>query len=283
MIECTIFGGIILDRYLEMDAYPQRGQDGLITNEFSMAGGCTINIAATFNNLGGSAHMVSYLGTDQTGREIREYMDLHGFSAKNIKQMEGETGYSLVILEKGGERTFFTKKGVESRFDRMLIMDGIADIRNVMVTGYYLLCDNATELAASLSEIRKQCEHFLFDPGPLVHEIDPDVLMQVMDLADIITVNEAEAESITLPKNGSRIIVIKRGESGGTVICGTDRFDYSAVDVKPVDTTGAGDSFAAGLMFGILSGMDLRQAVALAAESAARTVSVKGPHGFWRR
>ena len=100
MVECTIFGGVLLDRYLEMEAYPERSQDGLITNEFSMAGGCSINMAATFNNLGGSAHMVSYIGLDPTGREIMDYLNLHGFSGKYIKQVEGDTGYSIVILEK---------------------------------------------------------------------------------------------------------------------------------------------------------------------------------------
>jgi len=283
MVECTIFGGILLDRYLEMDAYPQRGQDGLITNEFSMAGGCTINMAATFNNLGGNAHMVSYIGTDQTGREISEYLDRHGFSGKFIKQAEGETGYSLVILEKNGERTFFTKKGVESRFDRDLLGDRAADIGSVMVTGYYLLCDNPSGLVENLIEIRKQCGHFLFDPGPLVSEIDPVVLEKTLKMADIITVNEAEAETMRMPQDDSKIIIIKKGKSGGAVICGKDRFDYKAADVVPVDTTGAGDSFAAGLMFGILSGLDIRRAVGLGAESAAMTVSLKGPHGFWKR
>lgn len=283
MVECTIFGGILLDKYLETEVYPERGQDGLITNEFSMAGGCTINMAATFNNHGGNAQMVSYIGTDRTGREIMEYLNRHGFSGKFIKQIEGETGYSLVILEKSGERTFLTKKGVESRYDPALLQDGAADISNVMVTGYYLLCDNTPALVKSLWELREQCGHFLFDPGPLVGQIDPKALEQVLRMADIITVNETEAENITFPNDDSKIIVMKKGKAGGTVIHGDESFDYQAVDTEPVDTTGAGDSFAAGLMFGVLSGLDIRQAVDLAAESAAKTVAVKGPHGFWKR
>lgn len=299
MIECMIFGGLLLDRYLEMDVYPERGRDGLITNEFSLAGGCSVNMAATFNNLGGKAYVVSYIGADPTGREIMDYLDRHGFSGKYVKQAEGETGYSLVILEKSGERTFLTKKGVEARFDRKLLQgaaggarqsdaakdrpDSAANFKNVMVTGYYLLCDNTPELVACLSEIKKHCDHFLFDPGPLFREIDPEALKKVLSMADIITVNEAEAEGIALPGDASRIIVIKKGKSGGKVLCGAERFEYKAKEVKAVDTTGAGDSFDAGLMFGLLSGMDVRSAVSLAAESAAITVTIKGPHGFWKR
>lgn len=307
MVECTIFGGLLLDRYLEMETIPERGRDGLITNEFSMAGGCTVNMAATFNNLGGRAHAVSYIGSDQTGREIADYLNRYGFSGKYVRQTEGDTGYSLVILEKSGERTFLTKKGVESRFDRKLLQAGAVgekqedaaggkkscdtavtrtftrDIRNVMVTGYYLLCDNTPELVGCLSEIRGQCEHFLFDPGPLVHKIDPEALKKVVSMADIITMNEAEAGYAGLSEDASRLIVIKKGRSGGEVFYGAERFDYKAADVEAVDTTGAGDSFDAGLMFGILSGMDVRSAVSLAAECAAITVTIKGPHGFWKR
>lgn len=283
MVECTIFGGILLDRYLEMETYPERGQDGLITNEFSMAGGCSINMAATFNNLGGKAHVVTYLGMDPTGREIMDYLNWHGFSGKYVKQVEGNTGYSLVILEKNGERTFLTKKGVESSFDQKLLRDDIQRIKNVMVTGYYLLCDDPQALVRCLSEVRKHCEHFLFDPGPLINEIDPESMEKVLAMADIITVNEVEAESINLPKDACKVIVIKKGKSGGEVLHGTECFDYKAKDVEAVDTTGAGDSFAAGLMFGVLSGMDIRSAVSVAVDSAAMTVTLKGPHGFWRR
>ena len=281
MVECAIFGGLLLDKYFEVDDYPERGQDGLITNEFSMAGGCSINMAATFNNLGGSAQVVSYLGTDQTGREIMEYLSGHGLSQKYVKQKEGETGYSLVFLEKNGERTFLTKKGAESHFDGRLLDSGISGMENVMVTGYYLLCDNRPELVRCLMEIRGKCRHFLFDPGPLIREIEPEILNKILDIADIITVNETEAESIDLARCASKVVVIKKGKSGGEVQWGPERFEYKAGDVEAVDTTGAGDSFAAGLMFGIASGMDLRSSVKIAVDSAAITVTLKGPHGFW--
>lgn len=286
MIECTIFGGLLLDKYLEVEAYPERGRDGLITDEFDMAGGCSINMAATFNNLGGNAHVVSYVGCDRTGREITKYLERYGFSTKYVKQTEGGTGYSIVILERNGERTFLTKKGAESRFDRELLQTsaaGVPVIKNIMLTGYYLLCDNPAGLVECLSEIKGQDGYFLFDPGPLVRKIDPDVLRKVISMADIVAMNEAEAESAGFPEDASKIIVIKKGKFGGEVFNRGERFEYKAAAVAETDTTGAGDSFDAGLMFGILSGMDVGSAVSLAAESAAKTVAVKGPHGFWKR
>lgn len=283
MMECTIFGGVILDKYLEMEKYPTRGQDEIITKDFNIAGGCCINMAATFNNLGGDAHIVSYLGSDSTGKEIIEYMDQHGFSRKYINQINGETGYCLVVLEKNGERTFMTKKGVESGFHKELLTKDLSKIKNVMVTGYFLLSEDSEEIISCLEEISKQSEYFLFDPGPLVNLIDPKILNRVLSIANIITVNEVEVESMILPEDSNKIIVIKKGKAGGEVRHGSEQFSYQAKNVQAIDTTGAGDSFAAGLMFGLVSGMDVKSSISIAVESSALTVTIKGPHGFWKR
>ena len=50
---------------------------------------------------------------------------------------------------------------------------------------------------------------------------------------------------------------------------------------KVADTTGAGDSFAGALLYGMLKKMNIRDAVELAVRCAAKTVEIEGPHGFW--
>ena len=69
-MDCIIFGGLVVDKYFDIEGYPDRGQDGFITSEAAYVGGCAINIAATINNLGGRAHVVSYIGNDRTGEQI---------------------------------------------------------------------------------------------------------------------------------------------------------------------------------------------------------------------
>lgn len=282
MIECTIFGGIILDQYLELKAYPVRGQDEFILGEFSMAGGCSVNMAATFNNLGGTAHMVSCLGPDAAGREILAYLDAHGFSKRYIDCGDEASGYCLVLLEQDGERTFLTKKGVESRFPGELLRGEEGKITYALVTGYYLLSEHAGDIVNCVEKIAEKGGLVLFDPGPLADRIDQKILKRAVSASRIVAMNEAEAKQIGGIEDPSKLIVIKRGAAGGTVTRGQETFGYQAKRVKAVDTTGAGDSFAAGLMFGLAKGMDLRAAVDLGVECAAITVTLKGPHGFWR-
>lgn len=291
MIQCAIFGGLILDRYLELPEYPKRGQDILITRDFEIAGGCSINMAVTFRNLGGEAHVVSQIGNDSTGQGIRQYLEQNDLSMRYVQKIDGESGYCLVLLEEGGERTFLTKKGVECLFDPVMLPADLDQMNHIMVTGYYLIGESGPAVVKYLTGISSR-GLLLFDPGPLVSEIEPEILLGVLDLADVITVNEVEAaqiEAILSKANQSatliyseKILVVKRGSLGGRVKRGAEQFEYKAKPVDVVDTTGAGDSFAAGLMYGLLSGQDLKNSVALAAECAARTVSIKGPHGFWK-
>lgn len=282
MIECAIFGGIILDKYMEIESFPKRGQDVLIRSDFNIAGGCSVNMAATFQNLGGRAHIVSYLGSDFYGREIMNYLISHDLSLKYIKRIEGESGYCIVLLEKDGERTFLTKKGAEDYFERGLLSGDESKICNVMITGYYLLSKHGEEITACLERIAKNGGLILFDPGPLFHIIDTGILNRVISISRVVTVNESEKKAIVNPMDKSKILVIKKGGKGGTVYCGEQSFGYRAKSAEVVDTTGAGDSFAAGLMFGLSAGMGIKEAVDVAVESAAKTVSLKGPHGFWR-
>ena len=73
-MDCIVLGGLVADRYFDIESFPERGQDGLITSETAYVGGCAINIAATINNLGGNAHIVSYVGNDKTGEQIMNYI-----------------------------------------------------------------------------------------------------------------------------------------------------------------------------------------------------------------
>ena len=84
-MDSLIFGGVIADRYFYIDKYPQKGGEAIIKGEKSYVGGCAINMASTINNLGGNAHVVSYLGNDKTGNQIASYMKKNGFAMDFIK------------------------------------------------------------------------------------------------------------------------------------------------------------------------------------------------------
>ncbi len=280
MVQCVIFGGLILDRYYEVDRFPQRGQDAIITGEFSVVGGCSINMAATFNNLGGRAHVVSCLGRGPIGEALHQYLHDHRFSQRFVYPVEEDSGYCDVFLEPDGERTFFSRKGAEKRVPPDLKPEDLSGIAAAAVTGYYLL-DEPEPVLSLLEDFSRRGGKVLVDLGPLLDRLAPETVRRALDAASVITANNTEAALLGLEERTAQIVVIKKGARGGSVTAPGLAFDYSPAPARVVDTTGAGDSFDAGLLYGLATNMDLRDAVALGAACAAKTIAIMGPHGFW--
>lgn len=290
-----ILGGILIDQYVLVDAYPKRGKDTLIQDSFECVGGCAINVASTIKNLGGTPLIVSQLGEDQRGKTILQYMKSNGFLRDFIRVIaDGETGYCMTIVESSGERTFLTKKGCESAFDlEMVDKTWREKLTSLYITGYYLL-DSADDqkILSLIQSLKEQRVTVLFDPGPLVDRVDPKTLQTMIRLADIVTPNTDEMEKIGqrlqlsssthdwLMDNGVKWIVEKMGSKGVDLWTKEgERLHFPAYQVKSVDTSGAGDSFAGGLLFGIDQFDDIQQAIKIASACGAYTTTFFGPHG----
>lgn len=286
--DIVLFGVLLLDRYFHIDRWPTRGQDGFLKREESFVGGCSINMAATIHNLGGQAHIATCIGSDQMGQHILHYLDEHGLSDRFVHILPGATGSCLVFSEPDGERTFLTHTGVETLFPPTLAQD-VLSLRPAWagVTGYYLLGDNPTGILDCLEALRRAGTNFLFDPSPLVGDIEPEILARMVRISDILTPNSAE-----LPPFGGeagihslieagKTVIFKRGASGGTAYAPDQVFDYAGAPCKAVDTTGAGDSFSGALLYAMTHRYSLKQGVELAARCAAKTCEICGPHGFW--
>lgn len=286
--EIVLFGGLLLDRYFQIDRWPERGQDGFWESEESFVGGCSINMAATIHNLGGQAHIATCLGTDKTGQEILRYLEKHGLSRRLVHTIPGTTGSCLVFSEPEGERTFLTHTGVEMQFPSALAREVLALAPAwAGVTGYYLLGDKPGDLLACLEELHRRGTKFLFDPSPMVSKIEPEILARVVQISNILTPSSTElaplgGESgiLELAAEGTTVI-LTRGASGGTVYAPGRSFDYTSAPCAVVDTTGAGDSFSGALLYAMTEGYPLQQGLDLAARCAAKTCGICGPHGFW--
>ena len=277
--QAAFFGGLLLDRYRELDRFPPRGGDAVILKEYDLVGGCAINMAAAFQNLGGEAHLVAELGDGPVGRQIGGYLDAHGFSRRFIAPGSSDNGYCFVFLEPDGERTFMTRDSL-GRYPRALVEENWQDISCAAVTGYYLL-DEPEAVSRSLERFAQAGGILLYDPGPLLERLEPSAHRRVMDAARVVTMNESEAAVSGLPGGENKIVVLKKGSQGGRVYHNSQAFDYPAAPAVPVDGTGAGDAFAGALLYALAVKMPLTQGVALAARAASKTVELQGPHGFW--
>jgi len=291
-----LLGGVLLDRYYEVDRYPAAGQDTLIHRAFDVVGGCCLNVAATLKNLGNDPYIVSQYSDDEAGNKIISYVKSLGVSsACMIRNVTQQTGYCLNVLSGDGERTFFTYRGCEAIFPTSVLAQvQTMNFAIAFITGYYLLNPNTAEAVLQLAgELhRKKCQ-VIFDPGPLVGEIAIGVLLGILSGSDWLVPNASELAILQARlggekeikdwyfAQGGRGIVEKKGSEGVEIFTPEDAFKRGGFNVNTQDTTGAGDSFVGGFIHGLVNGYPLPQAAAIASACGAITTTFKGPHGVF--
>lgn len=288
-----ILGGVIMDSYVVTKEFPMLGQDTTIKDSFDKVGGCSINVAITLRNLGCEPYIVSGLGDDHRGHIIRDYLGHQRLSQEFVTEEKESTGYCMILLDDTGERTFLTYRGCEEHIkDDILKNPLLKDMAYVYLTGYYLLNETYQEEKLHLLRILKDNgSKIVFDPGSLVAEIDKTVLEQVMRLAHIIIPNKAETELLKNYLNieepfhewcigyDYELIVIKNGAKALQVYTKEETWCMEPYRVSAIDTTGAGDSFAGGLIYSFIQQKPLEEAMKIASACGAKTTTFVEPHG----
>jgi sugar/nucleoside kinase (ribokinase family) len=285
-------GGLIIDQYLLVDQYPLRGEDVLINDSFKRVGGSTINVTCTLKNLEVDAYPVSTIGNDKNGNIIEDYLLKANINKCCVSVEQGEsTGYCLVIVDSSSERTFMTYKGCEGKFSANLIDSKLlTEIAFVYITGYYLQGKDAAAVVSFIKNIKELGASIMFDPGPLVDEIEPAILRAILALSDVLTPNSKEIKKIKdrlaiteefnewATKYNIKYLIIKNGNAGVIAYQANQRYQLPAFKVTAIDTTGAGDSFAAGCIYGFLNHLAFEEILKLGCACGALSTTVVGPN-----
>lgn len=290
-LDVLLVGRLLIDRYYVLKQFPERGQDAVITHSFERVGGCTFNAAVTIKNLGGDPLILSPVCADERGGWIKSTLQSRGFKDDLLFPMEGTTEYCVVLLDSEGERTFLTYSGSQFLLtDEMMRVALQSKPAFTHLSGYSLIeTENAGRIVTLLEQLKTAGSMIFFDPSPLCKEIDRDVLTKVLNLADVFCPNKAELltieeylnlkEPFTTPANltGGRLVVVKDGAREAVAFSAEGAVSVPAFPTNSVDGTGAGDSFAGGLLFALTHQYDLISAMQLASACGALTTRVLGP------
>ena len=262
-------------------------------------GGSAGNTVSALNRLGVGAELLGKAGDDEYGRFFRESFIRSGGTGSCIFSAPGAaTGVCLSLTTPDGERTMRSNLG--SSLDLNAGELATVDFRAfdlVLVEGYMIDCP---VFDAVLEKARTAGCRIAFDPGSfeLATEHRECFDRVIRDFADILFINRAEAESLCgkptpekLAEELSRncpCVVLKLGARGALI----KRRNEEAVAIpafpaeRVVDTTAAGDMFAAGFLFGLADGRRTRECGELGARLAAEIVGVSGtelPEAVWRK
>lgn len=280
-------GGMALIDIDEGDKlYAQLGQTA------QMSGGSAANTMAGIASFGGRAGFMGRVRDDQLGQEFAHDLQANGVTYTTKPATDGpSTGRCLIVVTPDAQRTMSTSLGASALFSEADV-DGDL-IRKAQVTyleGYLFdrpECKEAYWAASKIAtEAGRKVALTLSDLFCVERHRD-DWLPLVRDQVDILFANEAEAlalwecddvtEAVAKAREQVGIACITRSEKGSVIVAGDATHEVPAAPLdKLVDTTGAGDLYAAGFLYGYTQGKPLADCGHLGAIAAAAILSHDG-------
>ena len=258
-----------------------------------MSGGSAANTVVGVASFGGRAGFIAKTADDQFGQVFRHDIRAAGVTYTTTPAAAGgePTGCSLILVTPDGQRTMNTMLGVSPylgaeevdaaliRSGRILYLEGYLFDRPQAMAAFRL----AAEIAAKAG---RQVALTLSDPF-CVDRHRAEFQAFVRGSVDILFANEAEItslyqvntfeEAVQRTRTEAKLAAITRSEKGSVIVSGEETIAVPAAPVaKVVDTTGAGDLYAAGFLFGLARGKDYETAGRLGSLAAAEIISHVG-------
>jgi len=245
--------------------------------------------------LGLKTAFIGKAGKDLFGKIYEEDLESNNVAAKLFFEEDSPTGIAIVLTEPAGERSFLVFRGANDKLSpeetescRQLIETS----KFLYICGYSLSASDQKTAILKAVEIAKQHEtKLVFDPGAYnLIESKPNLFQRLLTSCDVFSPNLKEAMVITNSRTldacmerlreYSALTAIKLGGKGSILIHGEKTVKTPAFKVKVVDTTGAGDAFIGGIVYGLIQDLPLDLTARFANWYAAQVIKSYGARSY---
>jgi sugar/nucleoside kinase (ribokinase family) len=250
------------------------------------SGGSAANTVHGLAMLGMDAGFIGSVGNDDTGNFFESDMRNAGVNTYLLRR-KTETGTAVAMVSKDSERTFGTHLGAAIELTGK-------DIKSNLFTGYdflymegYLITNKDLVLSACKNAKEKGIKVAIDLASFNVVEAFHDDLTEIVEkYVDIVFANEEEARAFTGKEAFDalnhlselcEIAVVKIGKEGSLIKRGEEVIKVETIDVSSCDTTGAGDLYAAGFLYGLCNNESLDRCGAYGSVLAGNVIEVVGP------
>jgi sugar/nucleoside kinase (ribokinase family) len=281
-------GDLLLDVLLLPELQEEEQRAGIAVR----GGGSAANTAAWVEHLGYPTRFVGCVGDDPLGAMLRSELRDAGVQTAVRTVAGAETGCVAVGVTPAGERVMRSARGANEALSPGDIRRAASpDLAAVHLTGYALLGPYGLELLEAAGETARAAGALLsFDPSSRgvvnrfgserlledIRRLGVDLLLPSRPEAEALTGTAGAAEAALGLATFARMAVVKDGERGAAVSAGGETQEVPTEPVRPVDSTGAGDAFNAGLLVGLVRGAGLGEACAFAHTVARDAISRYG-------
>jgi sugar/nucleoside kinase (ribokinase family) len=290
-LKILIAGELNLDLILQnYRSFPALGREVLVDDVTLTMGSASAICACGLARLGNSVTFTSKVGADSWGELCKSKLAAFGIEiSRVVTDPSLKTGITVSITSPT-DRALVTYPGAStalqaSDFNR----DSFRGFRHLHISSFFIqegLRPGIKQLLALASECGLTTS---LDPGFDPNEKWGNDLLDALSEVDLFLPNEVELEGVTglqnreealrSISNGRTLTMVKLGVDGCMALRGGNFVAVPGFPVKPVDTTGAGDSFNAGFLHAWLRGSELRDAMTFAAACGALSTLASGGTG----
>ena len=255
------------------------------------SGGSAANTVHGLSVLGGKAYYLGRVASDPYGHHYTEDMTNCGVGFPGPGAETSGTGSCVVMITPDTERTMHTHLGVSAALHPDNVDATIVKKSRMVYIEGYLWTGEETRLAATkLMELAKKFAipvAFTLSDAFIANSFKKDLLDFIRWHVDILFCNEVEGLALTDTKDPAtafaklkamaETVFFTRGKSGAWAgTSGEHKVHVAAFPVKAVDTTGAGDLFAAGALYGLIKKHSLKESAVIGSYCASQVVTHLG-------
>jgi sugar/nucleoside kinase (ribokinase family) len=257
------------------------------------SGGSAANTIAGLASFGGKGAYLGKVASDQLGQVFTHDMRANGVHFANAPLEDGPaTAVSMINVTPDGQRTMCTYLGASVQFTDDDVDPAVIEAAKIVYLEGYLFDAEAARRAfakaAALAHGSGRMIALTLSDSFVVERHRAGLLGFIESQVDLLFANESEVtalfqtdsfdKAVEMLRPRVTLAAVTRSEAGSVILTQGERLTVAAEPVeKVVDTTGAGDQYAAGFMFGLARGRPLQQCGKLGSLAAAEVISHYGP------
>lgn len=267
-----------MDFILKVPQFVEPDGEMYIEKVKKIPGGSGLNFAVKTTLNGLNTGLIAKIGKDHHGQMISHKLQQKGVDVSRVMKIDLPTGMSFISVDNHGKRSMYSYMGANEKLN--LSKDDFEYISSAEILH---LSGTYWEVAYAAA---KHANTLSFAPGALLSTYGIDKLDPVLSKTEILFLNEKEVEILTgqdldnginfLIEYGIPLLVVTLGDRGSILFTKDEIFKCPAEKIKVVDTTGAGDAFAAGFISKLSSKKPLKSCLKFASKSAADCIGTLG-------
>ena len=284
------FGALNVDMLFKVQKLAEAEEESFIEDYSEACGGSAANAMVGLARLGCKTGFIGKVANDREGKLqidcfAREGVDTNGI----IQATKGKSGSVIGFVDKKGARALYINSGVNDTIEpREINYSYVSQTKFVHFSSF--VGEKSFRAQKKLLAALPNDVKISFDPGSVYAQKGFAAIEPIIRSTYVLIPNAYELELLTgetdhrkgadlLIGLGVKIVAVKLGDKGCYVTDGQEQLKVEPFKVKVVDTTGAGDAFCSGFLYGLLKKKSLCECGQIANFVASRSVTAMGARG----